>query len=299
MSLEQDTAPALPGLEHELEPILDDAGVIDVTQYEYTAERLRHLHPDKYAIAARAFYELDMSKRSICDLVKISPNTLNSIIEREATEARGFLIRKRRAKQIALTQLKAVETLSELLESQAAVYEAGIVGVTKAVQALEALAPVSADEPKKDRATDGGGGYDDFIDVTQDQGENGLGSSGNRGGRAPDLSAPGVGEESVGSAGSGAPDSADCTVEHYKRSPINQGFDDCIDNGIDKSVPQGDLNDLEGESVEASGNGLCASAGTPAPRDERTPAPGGAGPGGGAPEPPQNQNAFTHTKGDS
>lgn len=298
MPLEQATAPALPGLEHELEPILDDAGVIDVSQFEYTAERLRHLHPDKYAIAARAFYELEMSKRSICDLVKISPNTLNSIIEREATEARGFLIKRRRVKQIALTQLKAVETLSELLESKAAVQAAGIVGVTKAVQALEALVPVSQDEPKKPAATPSAG-YDDFIDVTQDQGENGLGSSGNRGGRAPDLGAPRVGEESVGPAGSEAPDSADCTVEHYKQTPINQGFDECIDNGIDKSVHHGESNDLEGEPAEASGSGLCASAGTPAPRDERTPAPGGAGPGGGASAPPQNQNAFTHTKGDS
>lgn len=77
--------PILPGLESALAKIQDNA--MPDEQIEklptYTAERIAHYEPDRYELAARLLFAENVSRRTICKWLHMSPNTLSAIEVRE------------------------------------------------------------------------------------------------------------------------------------------------------------------------------------------------------------------------
>lgn len=79
------TAPTLPGLEDEIARMEQDAiSDAEITQLPtYTAERVANYEPKRYELAARLLFAENLSRRTICKWLKMSPNTLSAIEVRE------------------------------------------------------------------------------------------------------------------------------------------------------------------------------------------------------------------------
>ena len=164
----ENTEQALPGFELEIvsraEQDLADIGA-DIRHKEFTGEMLRVRYPGKYALAARAFFEKNRSAESICDILRISPQTMHALVETECA-ARGFSSVKARIRaKSASVALRTVSELQKLLNDPKAVRKAGIVGLTNALKALTGKEDGGSEEekPKKegreDKATE------DYIEV--------------------------------------------------------------------------------------------------------------------------------------
>lgn len=164
----ENTEQALPGFELEIvsraEQDLADIGA-DIRHKEFTGEMLRVRYPGKYALAARAFFEKNRSAESICDILRISPQTMHALVETECA-ARGFSSVKARIRaKSASVALRTVSELQKLLDDPKAVRKAGIVGLTNALKALTGKEDGGSEEEKpktegrEDKATD------DYIEV--------------------------------------------------------------------------------------------------------------------------------------
>lgn len=112
-------APTLPGLDlgSVVEKMKTDYE--DLSKQEVTALRLAVSHPDRYAIAARLYFEMNVSKRAVCDICKIGINTLNALIEREALSRGGEVLRQRAKAKKNLIKLAIVDQIGEAVESGA------------------------------------------------------------------------------------------------------------------------------------------------------------------------------------
>lgn len=133
----KDNAQDLPGfdLQAYVRESDDNADLSD--EKEYTAERLLVYHPDRYEIARRMFFEVGISKRSVCDICKISSRTLNALIERELkTRGEEFLYQKVRRKR-ALIAFQLTEQLEELAADPKACKKAGIAVLVQAIKLIQ------------------------------------------------------------------------------------------------------------------------------------------------------------------
>lgn len=159
----ENTEQALPGFELEIvsraEQDLADIGA-DIRHKEFTGEMLRVRYPGKYALAARAFFEKNRSAESICDILRISPQTMHALVETECA-ARGFSSVKARIRaKSASVALRTVSELQKLLDDPEAVRKAGIVGLTNALKALTGKEDGGSEEEKpktegrEDKATE-------------------------------------------------------------------------------------------------------------------------------------------------
>ena len=163
------TDQALPGFELEIatRAELDVADIgADIHDKVFTGEVLRLRYPGKYALAARAFFEKNRSAESICDILRISPQTMHALVETECA-ARGFSSIKARIRaKSASVALRTVSELQKLLDNPEAVRKAGIVGLTNALKALtgnEDSKP-EGEKPQK-MSSDDNSAADEFIDV--------------------------------------------------------------------------------------------------------------------------------------
>ena len=77
--------PTLPGLEGAILQMeaeaLDDKQLDELPQY--TAERVANFEPKRYELAARLLFAENISRRTICKWLHMSPNTLSAIEVRE------------------------------------------------------------------------------------------------------------------------------------------------------------------------------------------------------------------------
>lgn len=85
----------------------------------FTAEKLLVSHPDRYAIAARMYFEMGCSKRSVCEICKIGPHTLKALIERECLSRGGEVLAKRGKVKKSMIKMELIESLMEEIESGA------------------------------------------------------------------------------------------------------------------------------------------------------------------------------------
>lgn len=163
------TDQALPGFELEVatRAELDVADIgADIHDKVFTGEMLRLRYPGKYALAARAFFEKNRSAESICDILRISPQTMHALVETECA-ARGFSSVKARIRaKSASVALRTVSELQKLLDNPEAVRKAGIVGLTNALKALTGNEDGDSrgDKPRNS-SRDDNAAADEFVDI--------------------------------------------------------------------------------------------------------------------------------------
>ena len=272
------TDQALPGFELEIatRAELDVADIgADIHDKVFTGEVLRLRYPGKYALAARAFFEKNRSAESICDILRISPQTMHALVETECA-ARGFSSIKARIRaKSASVALRTVSELQKLLDNPEAVRKAGIVGLTNALKALtgnEDSKP-EGEKPQK-MSSDDNSAADEFIDVyesadgfwreknpARDCGESTVCETD---GQVGDPAGPGasmVPDEGMETNGH--------TLEESASSADLKGFQSCVAKSVDNLA------------ADSRGNAVAPCAGAsraPAPAPDAPPHPGGGVP---------------------
>jgi hypothetical protein len=257
----------LPGFELEVatraEQDMADIGA-DIKDKVFTGEMLRLRYPGKYALAARAFFEKNRSAESICDILRISPQTMHALVETECA-ARGFSSVKARIRaKSASVALRTVSELQKLLDNPEAVRKAGIVGLTNALKALTGNEDGNqeGEKPKKS-SSDDNSAADEFIDVYESA--DGFWREKNPARPAANQDAVDGGETDAGTDGSeGEEVPHDSPIESARRTEI-KGFS-C---GIAKSAD----NPAAGSAAEPSGTAVASRMAL-----EHAPHPGGGVP---------------------
>lgn len=272
------TDQALPGFELEVatraEQDMADIGA-DIHDKVFTGEILRLRYPGKYALAARAFFEKNRSAESICDILRISPQTMHALVETECA-ARGFSSVKARIRaKSASVALRTVSELQKLLDNPEAVRKAGIVGLTNALKALTGNEDGKQEgETTKKASSDDNSAADEFIDVYESADgfwreknpARGVGEStvGETDGQAEDPAGPGA---STGVEGGAEPDRQ--TLVESASSADLKGFPSCVAKSADNPA------------ADSRGNAVAPCAGAsraPAPAPDAPPHPGGGAP---------------------
>lgn len=269
---------ALPGFELEVatraEQDMTDIGA-DIHDKVFTGEMLRLRYPGKYALAARAFFEKNRSAESICDILRISPQTMHALVETECA-ARGFSSVKARIRaKSASVALRTVSELQKLLDNPEAVRKAGIVGLTNALKALTGNEDGNqeGEKPKKS-SSDDNSAADEFIEVyesadgfwreknpVRDGGESTVGETA---GRVVDPAGPGASMVS----GKGV---------EMQRQSLGQSEGYANLQGISCRVAKS----ADNPAADSRGNTVAPCAGTPrahAPAPHAPPHPGGGVP---------------------
>ena len=274
------TEQALPGFELEIatraEQDVADIGA-DIHDKVFTGEMLRLRYPGKYALAARAFFEKNRSAESICDILRISPQTMHALIETECA-ARGFSSIKARIRaKSASVALRTVSELQKLLDNPEAVRKAGIVGLTNALKALTGNEDGKPEgENLQKPSSDDNSAADEFIDVyessdgfwreknpARDDGRTGFGETD---GHVDDPAEPGA---STGVEGGAEPDRQ--TLVESASGVDLKGFPSCVAKSADNLAAGPD-----GSAVAAHTDAQAASARSPHPGGG-VPAPARAG----------------------
>lgn len=274
----ESTEQALPGFELEVttraEQDVADIGA-DIHDKVFTGEVLRLRYPGKYALAARAFFEKDRSAESICDILRISPQTMHAIIETECA-ARGFSSVKARIRaKSASVALRTVSELQKLLDNPEAVRKAGIVGLTNALKALTGNEDGNpeGEKPKKS-SSDDNAADDEYIDVYESA--DGFWREKNP--------ARAVGESTVGEtdgqsgdpAGPGASMVPNEGVETHGHTLVES------ERSMDlQGIPCGVAKIVGNPAADSRGNADASCAGAsraPAPAPDAPPHPGGGAP---------------------
>lgn len=272
------TDQALPGFELEVatraEQDMADIGA-DIKDKVFTGEMLRLRYPGKYALAARAFFEKNRSAESICDILRISPQTMHALVETECA-ARGFSSVKARIRaKSASVALRTVSELQKLLDNPEAVRKAGIVGLTNALKALTCNEDGNPEDEKlKKSSSDDNAADDEYIDVYESAdgfwreknparavGESTVGETDGQSGDPAGLGASMVPNEGVETHGH--------TLVESERSMDLQG----ISCGVAKSA--------DNLAADSRGNAVASCAGAPrahAPAPDAPPHPGGGAP---------------------
>ena len=272
------TDQALPGFELEIatRAELDVADIgADIHDKVFTGEMLRLRYPGKYALAARAFFEKNRSAESICDILRISPQTMHALVETECA-ARGFSSVKARIRaKSASVALRTVSELQKLLDNPEAVRKAGIVGLTNALKALTGNEDGNpeGEKPKKS-SSDDNSAADEFIDVYE--------------------SADGFWREKNPARDCG--ESTVCETDGQSGDPAGPGASMVPDEGMETNghtlVESERCMDLQGIScgvaksadnpaADSRGNAVASCAGAPrahAPAPDAPPHPGGGAP---------------------
>ena len=170
--------PILPGLEVAIADM--ESSALSDTAIEslpvYTAERVAVHDTDRYNLAARLLFAENISRRTICRWLHMSPNTLSAIEVREL-RLHPELIKKLRAEAAAeITQLKrlGLEAMRARFFDQKAMSKTSIKDIASTLKTLEELSgDIQPNVPESNRNTQENE-YLDIIDVDEPNGENGL-----------------------------------------------------------------------------------------------------------------------------
>ena len=269
---------ALPGFELEVatQAELDVADIgADIHDKVFTGEMLRLRYPGKYALAARAFFEKNRSAESICDILRISPQTMHALVETECV-ARGFSSVKERIRaKSASVALRTVSELQKLLDNPEAVRKAGIVGLTNALKALtgnedgnpegeKPQKPSSEDNSSADEIAELYEYADGFWREKNPARDGNESTVRDPAGQAGDPAGPG--------ASTGVDDGAELngqTLVESASSADLKGFPSCVAKSADNLA------------ADSRGNAVAPCAGAsraPAPAPDAPPHPGGGAP---------------------
>lgn len=166
--------PILPGLEVAIAGMESDA--LSDTAIEslpvYTAERVAVHDTDRYNLAARLLFAENISRRTICRWLHMSPNTLSAIEVREL-RLHPELINKLRAEAAAeITQLKrlGLEAMRARFFDPKAMSKTSIKDIASTLKTLAELSgDIQPDVPESNRNTE-----NDYIDLIDENSPYGL-----------------------------------------------------------------------------------------------------------------------------
>lgn len=148
-------------------PVKDGATEENGIAPHYSAERIAAKSPERYALAVRFLFEEKISDRAICNLLKMSPNTLAAI------ERREMRINPRRVEQMKaeekteLKQLKRMcraEIRARFLDEKS-LKETSLKEMTALLKSLDDMDANGEESPKTNRSTDDD---NDYISVVAD-----------------------------------------------------------------------------------------------------------------------------------
>ena len=167
--------PILPGLEVAIANM--ESGALSDTAIEslpvYTAERIAVHDTDRYNLAARLLFAENISRRTICRWLHMSPNTLSAIEVREL-RLHPELINKLRAEAAAeITQLKrlGLEAMRARFFDPKAMSKTSIKDIASTLKTLTELSgDIQPDMPESNRNTQ----ENDYLDVLDVDEPNGL-----------------------------------------------------------------------------------------------------------------------------
>lgn len=167
--------PILPGLEVAIAEMESDA--LSDTAIEslpvYTAERVAVHDTDRYNLAARLLFAENISRRTICRWLHMSPNTLSAIEVREL-RLHPELINKLRTEAAAeITQLKrlGLEAMRARFFDQKAMSKTSLKDIVSTLKTLAELSgDIQPDVPESNRNTQD----NDYLDVLDVDEPNGL-----------------------------------------------------------------------------------------------------------------------------
>lgn len=150
-------------VEQQLETAVDVPG-------NYSAERLLISHPDRYEIARRLYFEYSFSKRTICEMVKIGPSTLNALIEREVLTRGGEILTKRGCGRRSLIKHRLIERVAEMVDDDERMGEMKPSEVVQLIKDLDAI----EDRIEKKERPNRSDSSDDPIEAEYVEAFNGL-----------------------------------------------------------------------------------------------------------------------------
>lgn len=134
-----------------------DSGM-DLSSKEYTAENLLRNHPDKYGIAARLIFA-GVSKRFICEIVKISNRTVNAIELRESQTRGAEILQNRIETKRRKLALLLTQHLEDLLSDEETIKK---LGVDDLLRLIDRLSPEQSNQKSSSSKRESG---QDPIDV--------------------------------------------------------------------------------------------------------------------------------------
>lgn len=102
----------------------------------HTAERVLEKTPERYALAARLFFECGIGVRMICSMLKMSPHTLGAIIRAESGSKSAEEWRNEYQSGLKANLSLAANALGEMMLDKAELKKAGIVGISQVVDRL-------------------------------------------------------------------------------------------------------------------------------------------------------------------
>lgn len=165
----------LPGLEDALEQMQAKAASdndID-TMPVYTAERIAAHDKDRYALAARLLFAENISRRTICKWLHMSPNTLSAIEVRELRMHPEIVQKLQEESKAEIAQLKrlGLEAMRARFFDEKAMSKTSIKDIASALKTLKEL---SDDEVKPQSQESNRNTENDYIDLIDENSPYGL-----------------------------------------------------------------------------------------------------------------------------
>lgn len=137
-----DATPALPGFAEFIKDAAARPGNVDLTQQEYTAEKLMRDYPQVYNSIARALFFYRLPNRVIRDLLHVNGQTVKAIrdhmVAASTVDGRAaFLINARRNSQRDIILCRLLDLLEDKLEDTDCTNELTITGLLGLIERLE------------------------------------------------------------------------------------------------------------------------------------------------------------------
>lgn len=165
----------LPGFEDALAQMQAKAASdndID-TMPVYTAERIAAHDKDRYALAARLLFAENISRRTICRWLHMSPNTLSAIEVRELRLHPELVQKLQEESKAEIAQLKrlGLEAMRARFFDKDAMSKTSIKDIASALKTLNDLSgdELKPQSPESNRNTD-----NDYIDLIDEHSPYGL-----------------------------------------------------------------------------------------------------------------------------
>ena len=154
------TEPILPGFEDAFAAMQENAASDDAIEKlpVFTAERVAAHDKDRYELAARLLFSENISRRTICKWLHMSPNTLSAIEVRELRLHPEYVRALQEESKAEIEQLKrlGLEAMRARFFDQKAMSKTGLKDIATCVKLLNEMSssPVQGESQEANRNTD-------------------------------------------------------------------------------------------------------------------------------------------------
>ena len=154
------TDPILPGFEDAFAAMQENAASDDAIEKlpVFTAERVAAHDKDRYELAARLLFSENISRRTICKWLHMSPNTLSAIEVRELRLHPEYVRALQEESKAEIEQLKrlGLEAMRARFFDQKAMSKTGLKDIASCIKLLNEMSgtPVQGESQEANRNTD-------------------------------------------------------------------------------------------------------------------------------------------------